>query len=470
MPPLRRVALVNPPSEDRCLRDLYCSLSTRGSYGWAPIDLLVLSASLKDRFELFALDAVAEDLSFEAAHRRASAFRPDAVVCLVGSATLQRDLLWVKGLKDATGARTILVGDVSLDQDRAVLSEAPWADALVHDFTSPGVARYLEDGAGRPGPLPGLTHRLDGRLVGSGPADLRSAGPFRYGVPRHDLFPLKRYRIPNGASSRMASILASFGCVYSCGYCVENRNVIAPRCRDLDDLGEELSRLREMGVDSLFFRDPIFGGTRQNALAVCGMMKRGGGRFSWSCNLRVEMTDEELIRGMGEAGCRAVAFGIETLNGRALGRYRQPVSPEAIRKVIGLCHERKMLAAGYFILGLPGETRASVEETIDFAVNSGLDFASFAVPAPDYATPLRREALGEGWVPSGHGDFDRGRPDKAVSPDLDPFELDRLFRGAYRRMYFRPAYVWKTIKRLRSVPQFLDAASNAHFLLRRILK
>ncbi|HRY29013.1 MAG TPA: radical SAM protein [Elusimicrobiota bacterium] len=458
--PEKKILLVNPPSRRPTLRDLYCSMTPRGGYNWAPVDLLVLSALLKERHDLAVLDAVAEGISFEAALVRAAAFRPRGIVSLVGSVTLEDDLGWLQSLKQKTSAPVLILGNISLDPDHKVLHDHPWIDGLIQDGAGPELADYFDGDPAGTREYQGLVFRRNGQIRKSPSPARQSTATLAYPPPRHDLFPLHRYRVPWMGAGKTTSMLASYGCVFSCGYCVHRRESIAPRLRPIDDVLRELDSLRDLGVKNIYFRDPIFAGTRENALALTSAMGKRNYPFSWAGSLRIETSSGELLGAMRAAGCRWVAVGIESANADVLEKYRKPLPLEQIKSFIRQCHAAGLLAAGYFILGLPGEDVRSVRETIDFAVASELDFATFTVPVPDYGTTFRKEAenteTGNGGEP-----FDRGNPRRGLRTTISEEEYRGLFKEAYRRMYFRPSYVFRMACRLRGVGEWRGAFAHA---------
>lgn len=458
-----RVLLLAPPAAEIQIRDLYCSITSKADYYWPPIDLLVLSGALSASCELTVLDAIAERASEEEAARRARAFAPDAVIALSGSASWPEDMPFLRRLKEELGCRLLVSGDFCVDPDPWPLRAFPWLDGLVRDFDSPGVAAYLEAEGRPPEPLPGLAFRGDAGIVDGGRS---GAERLSYPVPRHELFPLSSYRLPCASRRPFASILTNFGCPFVCSYCIQNRDVMGHRRRPLEDTAAELRRLRELGVPGLYFRDPLFESRPSEALALCRLLAERFD-FAWSCNSRVDTITEELATAMKAAGCECVAFGLETADEAALARQGKRTTREQARRAIELCRGLGLKVAGYFILGLPGETRASALETIEFAADCGVDYASFSVASPDYGTALREEAVGAGRVPGDHRRFDRSRAERSLCEGLGREGLGELLALAKRRFYGRPSYLLARAAELRGWGEFRDACRSAYALFTR---
>ena len=457
----RTVVLLAPPAREVQIRDLYCSITSKADYYWPPIDLLAVSGVLDGSFGLEVVDAVAEGLPRARALERVLRARPAAVVALSGSSSSSDDMPFLKEIKEKSGCLIVVSGDICVDPSPWPLTAFPWLDALLRDFSAPGLREYLAAEGRWEKPIPGLAFRSGGRIVDGGG---KLEGPLSYPLPRHDLFPLRRYRLPHGRRRPFSSVLTHFGCPFTCSYCIQNRNVMGSRHRPLSDVLAELESLRALGVREIYFRDPLFESRPSEAKALCRAMAKDFD-FAWSCNCRVDTLDEALLAAMSAAGCRCVAFGLETADERALARYEKATTLEQARRAIALCRRHGVETAGYFILGLPGETFAAALRTIEFAVGSGLDYASFAVPSPDYGTELRAEAIRQGRIEPDFRSFNRSKAEKSLSSELTEADLRALLRRANRSFYGRPSYLAKRLLRIRSLREARESLNSAYALL-----
>jgi anaerobic magnesium-protoporphyrin IX monomethyl ester cyclase len=448
------VVLLNPPARELHIRDLYCSITSKANYYWPPIDLVVQSGFVADRFKTVVVDAIAENLSAEQTWSRIRAAAPRGVLSLVGSSSLDEDLRFLSAIKREMNCSIAVSGDVCVDRQPWLLEEYPEVDALVTDFTLPGFVSFLEGTISEP--LPGLTYRRNGRFVPSAP---QSAAEFDIPVPRHELFPLNRYRLPFARHFPFASVLTNYACPFTCSYCIQNRNVLGYKSRSLRSIEEELRHLKSLGIRELYFRDPLFESRVQHALNVCALLKQYG--FSWSCNSRVNTLTEKLASVMRDSGCHCVAFGLETADEEILKRYEKPITLEQSRNAIRTCKKLGLQTVGYFILGLPGENVETIEKTIRFSVESGIDFASFSVPTPDYGTKLREEAVRSGAIESEYRRFNRSRVEKTLSEILSEEVLQRALRKAVRTFYLRPGHFMRILGGIRSWRQALEVLRGA---------
>lgn len=446
-----KVLLLNPPGDALAIRDLYCSISSKATYYWQPADLAAASGLLAERHDLSVLDAMVERLSPARALERALACSPDAVLSLTGSSTWPGDFAFLSSLKAARpGLRVAVSGDLSVGQWREVLERHACVDACLLDFTSPSLGRWLEEPES--GPLPDLAYRGPSGVVAPAPDEARGA-ELRLGRARHELFPLSRYRLPY-ARGPVATVLTGFACPYRCSFCIQSAHVMTYRWRPAAEVLEELRAVRALGLRSVLFRDPLFEANRKNALALCRAMAAERLGLEWSCNSRVDTLDEELAAAMSAAGCRMVLFGLESASDKTLSALGKGSTVAQAERAIALCRKHGIGVSGYFILGMPPETREDALRTIDRAVGWDLDFASFAAPSPDYGTPLRREALAAGRLDEGLAVFDRSEA-PGFSGALPGAEVEELLRLAYRRFYMRPAWLARRLRLSAGSPEAL---------------
>jgi radical SAM superfamily enzyme YgiQ (UPF0313 family) len=156
-----------------------------------------------------------------------------------------------------------------------------------------------------------------------------------------------------------------------------------------------------------------------------------------------------------------VIFGLESGDEEILKRCSKKITLQQSERTIALCRKHGIRTAGYFIIGLPGETMETARNTIRFSRTVGIDYASFSVPSPDYGTPLRKEAIEKGWI---SGDFDTFNRSKMVvikHENLTQAEIQALLKQAYREFYFRPRYVWDRLRDIRSPRHFVNTVRES---------
>lgn len=179
---------------------------------------------------------------------------------------------------------------------------------------------------------------------------------------------------------KTTSIIATYGCPFDCDFC--SRPIFGDlfRRRNLEVVLEEVEQIRQLGYDTLWVADDNFTLNLNYLKQFCQRMI--GRNIKWSCLSRVTGINREIIGLMKEAGCRRVYLGLETGSRETLQLMNKKATLEQGIKAVNLFHENGIEAAAFFIVGYPGETVESIEETFHLALTLPLDSISFNVPFP----------------------------------------------------------------------------------------
>ena len=193
------------------------------------------------------------------------------------------------------------------------------------------------------------------------------------------------------------------GCPMDCIYCpnaaIEGRQV---RKRSPERVVAWLARMREAGCRSFNFVDNIFNLPSAYAKAICRGIVRAGLDIDMWCIVYPKRVDAELADLMAGAGCRQVSLGFESGSDRILRNLNKRYRTEEVREVSGTLREAGIGRMGFLLLGGPGETRDTVEESLSFADSLELDSLRITAGIRIYpGTPLAATAVGEGVIAPG---------------------------------------------------------------------
>jgi anaerobic magnesium-protoporphyrin IX monomethyl ester cyclase len=180
--------------------------------------------------------------------------------------------------------------------------------------------------------------------------------------------------------SRPTSLIVTLGCPFGCDFCSKPVFGNEVRRRDLDSVMEEIASLRDLGYDSLWIADDTFTLDAPHLEEFCRRVTPLG--MLWSCLSRADRVSPEMARMMREAGCRRVYLGLESGSQETLDlMHKQTTVADGVRAT-QIYHDAGIEVAAFFIVGYPGETAASIEQTLDLALALPLDDLSFNVPMP----------------------------------------------------------------------------------------
>lgn len=414
-----------------------------------------MSGRLRNDFDLEIIDAIAERAEPGVVYSRLHGKSYHAIIGLAGSVSFHSDIAFFEKLTEITGSRLILMGDLIRYQFRQVLTRYPFVHACIDDFSSEDIAAYLKDENSVEKPR-AMAIRRNGGFTQTIP--LATTKCINIPVPRHELFPLHAYRLPNNRTRPMATILGSVGCPFPCGYCSQStRNY---KYREAENILEEIEYLQTLGVREILFRDQLVEAVPKNFVALLEGIVRKKWRLGWTCNSRVDTLKREWLPLMRAAGCHTIIFGVENPSQRILDEWNTKKCNDETKALFEEVRKNGIDPCGYFILGLPGETKEDVLRTIDYAVYLNPALTSFSLPSPDFGTKLREMAIQKGILTDHLDNSDRSVDATLLNDKIAPGELQKLRSLAYRRFYFRPRYFLSSLRSVRSWTQFRYHASE----------
>ena len=247
------------------------------------------------------------------------------------------------------------------------------------------------------------------------------------------------------------SLYTGRGCRSRCSFCLWPQTIAghAYRTRSVEHVVEEMAHASRLfpQVQEFFFDDDTFTDDRPRAEAIArGLGKLG---ITWSCNAKANVPYETL-RVMKENGLRLLLVGFESGNQEILNNIRKGIKLDKAREFVKHCHELGILIHGTFIMGLPGETQQTIENTIQFAKEIDPYSLQVSLAAPYPGTELFRQAQENGWLPGERSRElveDHGIQEAVLSyPDLSSAEIHEALERMYREFYLRPGPILRIVR------------------------
>ena len=395
-----RVALVNPPW-------MYKRLYTHSIY--PPYGLLMVATLLqRDGHDVRLIDANAHDMSEDELRAELLAFDPEALGVTVFTDTfgfLERTGPW---WREAFGDRPFVLGGSLVSGAPEVVMAGCGADVAVLNegfVSAPKLFAALHRGED-PRTVPGLIVRgAAGELVRTGPTpvcdDLDSL-PW----PNWELLPVRMYiegkPSPYFQTRRLQhylSIITTLGCPWACTFCQVPSLFGGVRTRSPDSVAAEVrSYVDKYGVRSMYFRDDIL--FRPGKIAAA--LAREVPDLRWSCLLRADMMTPGMLARMYDGGCREVRVGFESGDDGVLDLANKKTAVADNVRSIELARAAGIAISGFMIVGLPGESEASLANTERFVRETGAR-VSVHFPLPLPGTDLYRQGRETGLIPDPTG-------------------------------------------------------------------
>jgi len=178
--------------------------------------------------------------------------------------------------------------------------------------------------------------------------------------------------------------------------------------------------------------------------------------------------DEEVLGAMKEAGCHYIRFGVESGSQKMLNIMKKGTTLSKIKRAFELCRKVGIKTQAFFLFGIPGETPQDIKETIEFAKKLRPDSAQFAVVIPHPGTDLYEICEREGWLKHNSWEDFSACNSLIGTPQLSRADVERARIRAYRKFYFRPAYILRTALKIHSWNDFKAVVKSAKSIVGRI--
>lgn len=232
----------------------------------------------------------------------------------------------------------------------------------------------------------GLSYRDNGRIIHNQQPDfIRNLDDICF--PARDLL----YHRASYTSEDMALIMTGRGCPFACTFCSSAgiwRRIV--RFRSIKNVIAEIKQVQnDFGSIQFAFKDDTFTIKRDRVLELCREITNTGLNIKWDCNARANLVDETMLKEMKTAGCNGVKMGIESGSQRIRQEImKKGVTTEQIRHAAGIIRKAGIHWTGYFMMGLPTETKKEMLQTLSLMREIKPDFASLSVYEPFPGTDL----------------------------------------------------------------------------------
>jgi len=248
-------------------------------------------------------------------------------------------------------------------------------------------------------------------------------------------------------------ILTSRGCPFPCTFCLENYEKPF-RARSPQNVIDEIRFLRDKyNVKEIHIVDAIFNYNNDRALDICQAIidSRVDISLAFPHGVRADIMTEELIMKMKEAGTYKLVYGIETGSTRLQKVIKKNLNLDQVHDIIHRTAQTGIITGGYFMMGFPTETKEEMDQTLNFAVNSDLDVASF-FKATDYNDVLKiyqskmNKNGSQGGSPIDFADIGYFSV-KRSQAEMPAAKLNAVILKAQRKFYLNARRIWRGLRR-----------------------
>jgi len=479
-----RVLVLNPSSKitKNVVRDViygcWCKGKRIGGGTVPPFALLEVATVLKkSKNDVRFIDAQGERISHERLASESTSY--DVVIISTSTMSFNEDVQLLSLLKqNYKNLTTIAFGAHPTFLPRNSLSRKS-VDIIVRhepEFVIRDVIYQMKHKKGQWKSVKGIGYKENGKIIINEPYPLienLDELPF----PDVTLLPTNvEYFNPLVLQTPYITTATSKGCPGRCTFCTAPYfDGMKTRFQSANYVVEEIKYFIKHGYKEVYFRDDTFFVNKNRDVEICQTIINEKLDISWLANARINLIDKETIELAKAAGCHTIKFGVESGSQKILDNVRKGQTIEQVRKIFKATKEVGMKTHAHMMLGMPGETIETLEDTIKLAIELEPDTVTFGICTPYPGSPLFNEVkminpeIGDGTASDFSKLHTKGLFNESFT-NISKKKLECSVRRAYRKFYLRPKYIFRFLLRLRTLSEIKKLSIAALNVLDFIIK
>jgi len=329
---------------------------------------------------------------------------------------------------------------------------------------------YYDERGTFPEDLKGTIVKKDGEIRVNPPRDWISELD-KIPFPARELLENGRYE-PVFAKKPFTTMITSRGCPYRCTFCALGYFGSKIRARSAENVVDEMELcVKDYGIKDIMVYDDTFGVNKKRVLAICSEKIERGLFVNWNVRTRVDRTDEEILLALKKSGCDKIHMGIESASQEILDKMKKDITIDQVKKAFHAAKKIGIDTVGYFMIGYPGDTLKTINDTINFSTKLGLSWADFSITTPAPLTELNKIAVECGYLEKDYWQkYVQGEKVKHLpyytTNEFDEGKLQKLIGKAYRHFYLRPSFILKRLTTTDSLKSLINSVKGFFSLIR----
>jgi anaerobic magnesium-protoporphyrin IX monomethyl ester cyclase len=273
--------------------------------------------------------------------------------------------------------------------------------------------------------------------------------------PARDLFPWKIYSSYSSIIRKTPCMhmMTSRGCPFHCTFCASQslwKGCIARSSKNIADEIEHL--IKEFGVKEIYLFDDTFNLDLKRSEEICDEIIRRKIKISLRVQARVWPMTTKLLKKMKKAGVWCIYYGVESGNEKVLKDMKKSIKLEKIRETFKMTKKIGIKTFGFFMIGLPSDTRETIRDTFNFALELDPDFVNFTILVVYPGTEIYELAVKEGSIKR-IGPKEIFHPRRYTHKTISDKELQKKLGLIYKKFYMRPKYMIKRFFGIRTLTE-----------------
>jgi radical SAM superfamily enzyme YgiQ (UPF0313 family) len=445
-----------------------------------PLGMAYIASYLrKNNVESFIIDAEAESLSWTQLKERIRTINPHIIGIYSTTPTIYLVHKTAEIAKSIDKSIKVVLGGphaTVMPEDCLKNTHTDFCIIGEGEYTFLELVKGLKKGKSL-NKINGIAFKKGTKVIKNNPGELiqdLDSLPF----PARDLLKLNKYVCPTtkalvlgkGYGGEYTDIITSRGCPYRCTYCSSQVTFgHRIRYRSPESVIAEIEEvIKNYGIKTFNILDDTFTADKNRIIKICDLIIKRKLKIQWICQSRVNLLSRKIAVAMKKAGCKLIAFGIESGNQQILNNIKKGITLEQAKNAVKICKDVGLATLCAFMVGNPGETRKTAIQTIKFAIKLNPTFANFFITTPYPGTELYEWAKSKGLIKASEWSkyivIPSGLPPVTLS-SLSKKELKYFNKLAYKKFYLRPRYVFARIFELNSFEALKQALRGFKTLL-----
>jgi radical SAM superfamily enzyme YgiQ (UPF0313 family) len=465
-----KILFINPPMSHEDLYGEWDVSDVKSSS--PPIGVLSIAAIAREKgHDVHFTDCMALGYTLDMIIKELGEYSPDLVCITSMTVSINSTAAVAKMIKRHHPALPIILGGVHISAlPERTMRDIPQIDIGVLGEGEATFVELLEHMAGTRelGQIDGIIYRNgDGTLAQTSPRGfIRDLDTLPF--PAWDLTDIsERYRLSayGTTADRSAGLITSRGCPGKCIFCDRTSFGRRFRAHSAKYVVDQIEQLyTQKSVTDFLFYDDLFVANRRRLIEICNLLKERNLKISWSCCSRVDYISDKTLGLMKESGCWLIEFGIESGSQKILDFLQKNITKQQVKDAIALTRAAGIKTKGNFIFGNPLETRETLDETIDFAIEIGIDYFQHT-----FMSPLPGSDLYD--IAAEYGEFD---PDwkkmntfmiNFIPTGLTREDLIKYSKKSWRKFYLRPSIILNELRKIHNVESMKRVLRGANAFL-----
>lgn len=455
-----KIYLLNPPflkNFVRCGR--WQGVAARGRTLYYPLWLSYAAGYLEKKgHEIKLVDAIANNWDSEETLKNIIQFNPDLLIVDSNFSSLNNDINYANKIKEHLEVLTVLVGPPASQFTNEILEKGiDFVARYEFELTLKELAESLENNNNLD-TIKGLSYKKNGAIIHNENRE-PTTSEFLDELPFVSEIYKKHLDISNYFLSHsfypMVQIFTGRGCPNYCTFCSWPETLMGRkyRVRSVKNVVDEFEYIKKElpEIKEIFIEDDSFTIDKNHLISFCKELKSREINISWSCQSRADL-DLNTMKIMKDAGCRLLDVGYESGNDEILNNIKKGTNINQLRDFTANAKKAGLKILADFVIGFPGETKETAEQTIQFIKEIKPDILQIAVATPMPGTEFYNYCKENEYLlePNLEESLDESGFQKCIIsyPELNSDEIQNYVDSALKGYYLNVSYVPIAIKNI----------------------